>query len=183
MTQGCTTVQLKALKQSDIDFMTKITILDEERYIHILFFVIGFIHQGVLMTKPIPTIQKYMTTVPFSVEKDSSLLDAAKKMQELHIRHLPVLYQGKIEGILSSTDVNLIRSLSGVRIENMKVYDCFTSNPYTVSPETKLDVVLDEMAEKKYGCVLVADNEHLVGIFTWIDALKASKNLLETRLK
>lgn len=135
------------------------------------------------MTKPIPQIMKFMTTTPLAVEKDSSLLEAAKLMQKNHIRHLPVVYQGKVEGILSSTDVQLIRGLNGVDIEKLKVYDCFTSNPYMVTPEASLDEVLNEMAEKKYGCVIVSDHEKLVGIFTWIDALMATKTLLETRLR
>lgn len=135
------------------------------------------------MTKPIPTIQKFMTTTPFTVEKDSGLLDAAIMMQKNHIRHLPVIYQGKVEGIISSTDIQMIRSLSGVDIEKLKVYDCFTPNPYHVAPNALLNEVLGEMAEKKYGCVLVKDNDHLVGIFTWIDALTATRDLLETRLK
>lgn len=135
------------------------------------------------MTKPIPPVQKYMTTTPLSIEKDASLLEAATLMQKNHIRHLPVVYQGKVEGILSSTDVQLIRGLKNVDIEKLKVYDCFTPNPYTVHPETLLDEVLGEMAEKKYGCVIVEDKGKPVGIFTWIDALMATKNLLETRLK
>lgn len=135
------------------------------------------------MTKPIPQIKKFMTTAPYSVEKDAPLLEAAELMQKHHIRHLPVVYQGKIEGILSSTDVTMIRTLNGVDIEKLRVLDCFTSNPYTVSPEAQLDEVLGEMAENKFGCVLVEDNEHLVGIFTWVDALKATNTLLETRLR
>jgi len=135
------------------------------------------------MTKPIPPIQKYMTKTPFSIEKDAALLEAATLMQSHHIRHLPVLYQGKIEGILTSTDVNLIRGLKNFDIEKLKVYDCFTPNPYIVHPDTLLNVVMEEMAEKKYGSVLVEDHGHLVGIFTWIDALNATKSLLETRLK
>ena len=135
------------------------------------------------MTKPIPAIRKYMTTTPVSVEKDSSLMVAAKLMQDKQIRHLPVTNQGKLEGILSSTDIHLIRGLNGVNFDTMKVNDCFTPNPFHVGPDTALDVVLDEMAENKFGCVLVSDNEHLVGIFTWVDALRATQNLLETRLK
>lgn len=135
------------------------------------------------MTKPIPTIDKYMTTVPFSVEKDLPLLTAAELMQKLQVRHLPVLYQGKIEGILSNTDVTMIRTLKGVDIERLKVYDCFTPNPFTVKPDAPLNTVLDEMAEHKYGCVMIEDNEKLVGIFTWVDALKATSSLLETRLR
>ncbi len=135
------------------------------------------------MSKPIPQIKKFMTTVPYTIEKDASLLEAATLMQKHHIRHLPVVYNGKIEGILSSTDVNMIRSLNGVDIQKMKVLDCFTSNPYKVSPDTQLDVVLGEMAENKFGCVLIEDNDHLVGIFTWVDALIATNTLLETRLR
>lgn len=135
------------------------------------------------MTKPIPQIMKYMTTTPITIDKEASLVEAATIMQKNHIRHLPVLSRGKIEGILSSTDVALIQGLNGVDFENLKVIDCFTPNPYKVTPETLLDEVLDEMAEKKYGCVLVNDNDQLVGIFTWVDALKATKSLLETRLR
>lgn len=135
------------------------------------------------MSKPIPQIMKYMTTTPLSIEKDAPLIEAATLMQKNHIRHLPVLFQGKIEGIISSTDVALIKGLRGVDIEKLKVLDCFTPNPYKVTPTTLLNEVLDEMAEKKYGCALISDNEQLVGIFTWIDALKATKSLLETRLK
>lgn len=135
------------------------------------------------MTKPVPTIKKFMTTVPHTIEKTASLLEAAELMQKNHIRHLPVMYNGKIEGILSNTDITMIRTLNGVDISKMKVLDCFTPNPFKVTPNTYLDTVLDEMAEHKYGCVLVDDNEHLVGIFTWVDALKAAKELLETRLR
>lgn len=135
------------------------------------------------MTKPIPQIKTFMTQVPYTIEKDASLTEAAKMMQEHGIRHLPVVLNGKIEGIVSSTDINLIKGLVGVDMNKLKVKDCYTTNPYKVSPDTLLDVVMDEMAEKKYGCVLVDDNKHLVGIFTWIDALRATKTLLQTRLK
>jgi acetoin utilization protein AcuB len=134
------------------------------------------------MSKPIPMIQKFMTTTPLSVEKDFNLLEAAQLMQKNHIRHLPVTFLGKVEGILSETDINLVRGLVNVDIEKMKVYECFTPNAYTVSPMAKLDEVATEMAEKKYGCVPVVDNEKLVGIFTWVDALRATAELLHTRL-
>ena len=49
------------------------------------------------MKHAIPMIQKYMTCVPLSVEKNSSLLEAAVLMQNNSIRHLPVMNKGKIE--------------------------------------------------------------------------------------
>lgn len=117
------------------------------------------------MTKLIPQIKQYMTQAPISIAKDS-------------LRHFLVMHKSKIEGILSSTDVTLIKTQSGVDMGKLKVNDCYTSNLYKVSPETLLDEVLDEMADKKYGRVLVGDKEHLVGILTWVDALKATKSLM-----
>jgi len=135
------------------------------------------------MTKAIPLIGKFMTTKPISIEKDCNLLEAAKLMQQNNIRHLPVTYQNKVEGILSESDITLVRGLKDVHIEKMKVYDCYTPNPFTVSPDAPLDKVLEEMAERKYGSVVVVDNQKLVGVFTWVDALIATAELLHTRLK
>jgi acetoin utilization protein AcuB len=135
------------------------------------------------MTKPIPQIQKYMTVNPKFVEKTQSLDEAATLMQKEGFRHLPVLSDGKIEGILSMTDVNMVSALKGAEISSMKVMDAFTPNPLIVTPQTAVDEVCRSMAQNKYGCVLVEDNHHLVGVFTWIDALEAMDDLLHTRLK
>ena len=135
------------------------------------------------MTKPIPQIKKFMTTTPITIDKDIAITEAATIMNKNQIRHLPVMNQGKIEGILSSTDVALETGLCNVDLDKLKVKDCFTPNPFNVGPNATLDQVLLEMAENKYGCVLVKDNEHLVGIFTWVDALRATNELLETRLR
>lgn len=135
------------------------------------------------MTKPIPSLQKFMTTTPLFINKDAPLLDAAKMMQTNQIRHLPVMYNNKVEGILSETDINLIRGLKFANMETLRVLDCYSPNAYCVSPNSRLDDVLNAMAEHKYGCVVVTDHEKLVGIFTWIDALKAASELLHTRLK
>lgn len=135
------------------------------------------------MSKPIPHIQKYMTMNPKSVEKDQSLYEAATFMQKEGFRHLPVVYNGKVEGILSMTDVTLVSAIKNADISKMKVYDAFTPNPTTVRPDTQVDEVCRLMAAEKIGSVVVEDNGHLVGIFTWIDALSAMDELLHTRLK
>jgi acetoin utilization protein AcuB len=63
------------------------------------------------------------------------------------------------------------------------VEDAMTSAPYTVSPDTPLDQVVAMMAEHKYGCAVVMQNHHLVGIFTTVDVCRALSDLLHTRLK
>lgn len=124
-----------------------------------------------------------MTTNPKFVEKDQSLSEASVLMQKENFRHLPVLSNGRIEGILSMTDVNLVHTLEGTDLATMRVKDAYTPHPHKVSPTALVDEVCRSMAQNKIGCVLVEDNTHLVGIFTWIDALKAMDDLLHTRLK
>jgi acetoin utilization protein AcuB len=104
-------------------------------------------------------------------------------MRKLHLRHLPVLKGGKLVGILTDRDINLVLSFKDVDPATMKVDEAYTPEPYFTTPGAPLNEVVAQMAEKKYGCALVVDNDKLVGIFTEVDAYKALAELLETRLK
>lgn len=134
------------------------------------------------MSKPIPTLQKYMTTTPHTIGKDQKLAAAYKIMRDNHIRHLPVLDGGALVGILSDRDVHFIESLQGVDPDKVSVEDAMTAAPYTVGPNTGLDEVVSTMAEHRYGSAVVMQNEKVVGIFTAVDALGAFAELLHTRL-
>lgn len=133
--------------------------------------------------KSMPAIEKYMTTSPHSIGAEQPLIKAEKMMREFKIRHLPVLEGGKLIGIISDRDVKFIESFKDVNPETMTVSEACSEEPYIVSPKAPLNEVCSEMAQHKYGSVLVVDNNKLVGIFTWIDALLALNSLLETRLK
>lgn len=124
-----------------------------------------------------------MTYVPKSIGYDQTLAQAHDFMRKLHLRHLPVLKGGKLVGILTDRDIKLVLGFKDVDPQELKVEDAYTPDPYFTKPETPLDEVVMEMAEKKYGCALVVDNDKLVGIFTEIDAYKALSDLLTTRLK
>ncbi|MES3037688.1 MAG: CBS domain-containing protein, partial [Bdellovibrionota bacterium] len=105
-----------------------------------------------------------------------------KMMHEYKVRHLPVLHAGKLIGILSERDVRLVESFRDVDPEKVTVEEALTPNPFIVAPNAPLNDVCAQMALNKYGCALVCDNQKLVGIFTWVDALKAFNELLTTRL-
>jgi acetoin utilization protein AcuB len=104
-------------------------------------------------------------------------------MAELRVRHLPVLDGGKLVGILTDRDVRLVESFRDVDPEKVSVQEAYTPDPFVTSPNTPLNQVCMEMAAHKFGCALIVDNHKLVGIFTWVDALKAMDHLMETRLK
>lgn len=133
--------------------------------------------------KAIPSVQKYMTVLPHTIGSDQPLSKADKMMAELRVRHLPVLNGGKLVGILTDRDVKLVESFRDVDPEKVTVDEAYTPDPYITSPSAPLSQVCAEMAAHKFGCALVVDNNKLVGIFTWVDALKAMDHLMETRLK
>lgn len=133
--------------------------------------------------KAIPQISKYMTTTPHTIGADQPLDKAMAMMREFRIRHLPVLNGGKLVGIVSDRDLKGIMTLKDVDPKKITVSEALTEDPYQVKADSYLDVVCAEMADHKYGSALVIDNGNLVGIFTWVDALNAFQELLNTRLK
>lgn len=135
------------------------------------------------MSKPIPSVQKYMTTSPHTIGKDQSLAHAHAILKEHRIRHLPVLDGGALVGMLTERDLALIESLSSVDPSGLKVEDAMTPQPFSVHPDSPLDRVAQEMAEKRYGSAVVVTNNKVVGIFTAVDAMTALADLLHTRLR
>ena len=134
------------------------------------------------MNKAIPTVMKYMTVTPHTIGFDQTIDAAHKVMSENEIRHLPVLKEGQISGVISDRDLKLALSIRGVEASKTTVEEIASSEVFLVKPESKLDDVAKMMAEKKIGSVLVVDHHRLVGIFTTTDALKALNELLGSRL-
>ncbi len=136
------------------------------------------------MSKPIPTVQKYMSTSPVTVSVEQTIEFAGKVMREHGIRHLPVLDGGNIVGLLSSRDIALIEALVGVDPKVVKVEEAMSQAPYTTSPDSAIDQVASEMAERKYGAAVVVQNGKVVGMFTTVDACRTLAELFESgRLK
>lgn len=134
------------------------------------------------MSKPIPSVRKYMSTLPVTVSVDQTVAFASKVMHDHRIRHLPVLDGGAIVGLLSARDVALLESLEGVDPKILKVEDAMSQAPYTTSPDTGVDQVAAEMAEHKYGAALVVDNGKVVGVFTTVDVCRTLAEVFTGRL-
>lgn len=134
------------------------------------------------MSKPIPAVRKYMTTSPHSIGREQTLAVAHSMMREHSFRHLPVLEGGKLVGLVTMRDLHLIETLRDVDANVVTVEDAMTTDVYAVSPDAPLDEVAMEMSEHKYGCTIVMQNEHVVGVFTTVDACRALHDLLHGRL-
>ena len=134
------------------------------------------------MSKPIPTIQKYMTTSPHSIGVEQPLSKAHAMLREHGIRHLPVLHGGTLLGMLTERDLALVETLNGVDPTQVKVEDAMSTIVYAVGPDAPLDEVVATMGERKYGSAVVMQNGKVVGIFTTVDVCRALAELLKTRL-
>ncbi|MCB1140774.1 MAG: CBS domain-containing protein [Leptospiraceae bacterium] len=129
--------------------------------------------------KTIPPIQKYMTTTPLTIHRDSTLDEAFKEMKSHQIRHLPVMDGSEILGIISERDIMVAEALNNVDPSKVKAGDIAKTETYKVPPDMPTDEVVLEMAANKYGSALIVQNNKLVGIFTTVDALTAFAEVLE----
>jgi acetoin utilization protein AcuB len=119
------------------------------------------------------TIADYMTTSPHSVGNDQPLLHAHQVMRDHQIRHLPVLSGGRLVGILSDRDLAFVENMRDVDAAKVRVDEAMTPTPYSVKKTANLGQVAREMAEHRYGSAVVMENDHVVGVFTTTDALRA----------
>ncbi len=120
-------------------------------------------------------IREVMQPDPITITKGTSLSDAYKLMHEKGIRHLPVLEEGKLVGIVTDRDLRLATSkLSehpfdpGVAVEKVMSFPVQTAHPSEpIGGATKM------MRELKIGSLPVVENGKLVGIVTGMDILDA----------
>jgi acetoin utilization protein AcuB len=97
------------------------------------------------MTKPIPTIQKYMTTSPHTIGDDQPMSKAHQVMREFRLRHLPVMHGGKLVGLLSDRDLHLVETLRDVDPKLVPVADAMSPDVYVVAPDSLIDEVVTTM--------------------------------------
>lgn len=133
------------------------------------------------MSKAMPKISKYMTTLPHSINFECTVNEAVKVMEHRRVRHLPVMKNQKILGIVSDRDIKSIFAFAGADPDVIKVGDICSDYPYITQPNALINEVATEMAAKKFGSALVLDNGKLVGIFTATDACQALSDICEQR--
>ncbi len=124
-------------------------------------------------------VRSFMTASPVVVASHRTLAEAHQLMREHRVRHLPVVDDGRLVGILSQRDLYMLETLRGIDVASETVAEAMTAEPYTAAPDAPLDDVAREMADHRYGSAVVVDGGAVVGVFTTVDALRALAALLE----
>lgn len=126
-----------------------------------------------------PAISRYMTKQPWTIARTASLADAHTLMREHQLRHLPVLDNGELVGIVSVGDLHLLETISELALDKVPVDEAMSPRPFIVTGDTPLDEVAEIMATKKYGSAIVVGRDGVEGIFTTIDACSALASILQ----
>ncbi|HGG58193.1 MAG TPA: CBS domain-containing protein [Nannocystis exedens] len=101
------------------------------------------------------------------------------------MRHLPVLNGGQLCGILSDRDIRKFRPpeallegnvVAWIALLDTPIWKVMTPEVLSVSPEDCLDRALDFFVNLRVGAVCVVDAGRLVGIVSYIDALRALRD-------
>jgi CBS domain-containing protein len=120
-----------------------------------------------------------MTPDPMVVEPSVTLEGAYSTMKSLGFRHLPVVLDGKLVGILSTNDIGRL----GATVPSImlrEVGSVMTPQPLTIRPEEPIEAAAATMALRKVSCLLVVSDGALVGIVTTYDLLDALARRLRT---
>lgn len=126
-----------------------------------------------------PPIERYMTRQPWTIRRGARVSAALVMMREHHVRHLPVLDGGKLVGVVSERDLQLIPRLIGEDPSELSVEEVMNEDVYGATIDTAVDQVLDHMSEHRLGsCVVLDRSGDVAGIFTTVDALDRFSELL-----
>lgn len=123
------------------------------------------------------TVGEHMTPVAYSVGDDQTLAEASMRMQDLDVRHLPVMRGSRLVGILSERDIAVLKARSSAYLDELKVADAMTRDPYHVPSKTPLSEVARTMGTHRYGAVVIVDDGEVTGIFSTTDGMLALARL------
>jgi acetoin utilization protein AcuB len=127
-------------------------------------------------------VSEITRTVLVTVTMDYTIGQARDIMQKKKIRHLLVMDEGELAGIITDRDVRShlsplidtpIEGAADEKTLTTKVHKVMTRNLITVSSETPLDEAVDLILTHKLGCLPVIDKDgSTLGIVTDVDFLR-----------
>ena len=132
-------------------------------------------------------VRHVMSRPPITVEPSTLLLDAALTLRTGAIRHLPVVENGKLVGLLTDRDIQRCAPSRLIPITedgynqvfaDTTVARVMTREPLSVAPDLALPAAIALMQQSRYGCLPVVENGELVGILTRSDLVDILHRLL-----
>lgn len=130
-------------------------------------------------------VSEIMSSRVLGLSPSASLAEARTLMQRHHIRHLPVIENEALIGLVSQRDIlaaqesSLEQGRNGQFLEQHKLSEIMITGVTTVSPHAGIREAALYLQKHKYGCLPVVNKGKLVGIVTDSDFIAVAIHLLE----
>ncbi|MET0485027.1 MAG: CBS domain-containing protein [Candidatus Rokuibacteriota bacterium] len=127
-------------------------------------------------------VRDFMTAKPITVDPETPMLEAGQRMVGKRIRHLVVVDDGRVVGIVTDRDIRLnlpspATSLSvwemNYLLPQITVGGVMTKSVIVVSPDRPIAEAARIMVDHKIGALPVVEEGRLVGIVTESDFVRA----------
>ena len=125
-------------------------------------------------------VRTWMSLEPVTVSPRASMKEAAALMHEHEIRHVPVVEDRRLVGIVTFNDIRraspspastFSQGEVNYLVDQITVRDIMTPDPLTIGPDTTVEAAALLGYKHGYGCLPVVQDGHLVGIITQKDLL------------
>lgn len=123
------------------------------------------------------TVEEFTSPAVVTIAPGEILDKALELMQENGIRHLPVVDNDKVLGIISERDI--LTHIGKDWGKMLRIEDIMNDSVLSVYQNDNLGEVAYQLSSQKKGSAVVLDNDgNLFGIFTTTDALNALVEIL-----
>jgi acetoin utilization protein AcuB len=123
-------------------------------------------------------VKDSMTREVVALSPGTTADEALALCREKRIRHLPVLEEGRLAGIVSDRDLRSAAPALGdpgrvEALQNLQISDVMTREVVITHPDDPIEEAANRMREKRIGCLPVVEDGDLVGILTSSDVMEA----------
>jgi acetoin utilization protein AcuB len=121
-------------------------------------------------------VRDSMTRDVFTLGPEASAAEAWALCNDHNIRHVPVVEEDRLVGLVSDRDLRDVRGGGGDRESDtprwVRLGDMMTRNIVTIHPLDTIEHAAREIYDRKIGCLPVVDEGELVGIITSADMMR-----------
>jgi len=122
-------------------------------------------------------VGEWMERKLITIDRNTTIQEAISLMKKHSIRHLPVIEEGRLAGLVTEGDMRQVFVAS--LIEELSIDDVMIKDPITVKADTEIDDAARLIHYNKIGGLPVVDeDERLLGIITVADIMAAFIELM-----
>jgi acetoin utilization protein AcuB len=129
-----------------------------------------------------------MTKKPRCIPSNASIQDAIDEMFASGVRHLPIVDEGILVGLICDRDVRSYLLPADKKLMDpdeararvaVSVFEIAIKDPLTVADQTPVREVIDLMLSRNFGAVpVVSDSSQILGIISYVDILKSLRETM-----